>query len=241
MLKFRLGYIRNNDKEFIAAITIAMFLSERIRQNPARLMQDTVSFFMAARVINLLEIIEIQHHHRDFMAHIGFIILSQSQPVPDPGKRIGHRNLLQHLVLMMQFFRQGIDLAKCPDLRLLQKADKEHISSYAKQGHKHFLQVFRRKLREAVVCREKEKRIAKHDGGRYNSSAKAKQRRAQNQTRDQDHVWIRHFEIIHNEDQCKHDPRSQRYLFRQADLHLHQCRFAKIFHHFATPCCLQAL
>ena len=203
-----------------------MLLAECLDQQLSGFPQHPVAFLMAPRIVDLLEVVQVQHHHRDLMALIGIIILPQGHAVPVPGQRVDQGNALELLVLPMELVRQGLHLIEGLHLRSLQKADQQHIRGDPDERHEDLLHILRRKMDKAVICREEKQRIGEHDDRRHDAAAEAEQGRAEDKARDQDHIRVGDIAGIHKQDQDDHDPRCDSHFIRQTGLQLQKCSFS---------------
>ena len=106
--EFRLGAVREDHKELIPAVAVAMLLAVGVRQQLSGFAQDPIALFMPVGIIDHFKGVQIQQHDCHFMPLIGVIIIPQRQAVPDSRQSIGPGGLLQPLVFLAQLNGQSV-------------------------------------------------------------------------------------------------------------------------------------
>ena len=195
-----------------------MIPAENIGQEIGGFPEDPIPFLVSLRIIDVLEVVQVQHHDCDVLALAVRLVPLQRHSVANSRQCVRQRQAIELFVFFVDFCCQRFHFAERPHFRLLEIADQQHVHGNANQGHAHLLQVFRCKMNKAVICGEKEQRIKNHDHRRHDPAAEAKQGGAENEPGDQDHVWVRYMKAVDEKDQRRHNDQRRRGLVRQIDL-----------------------
>ena len=82
-MEFRFRDIRRYDEKLVAAITIAMLRSEGLGEQLGGLLEDPIALVVTLCVVYYLEVIEVNHHHRDIVSQVGFRIHLKGRAIAD--------------------------------------------------------------------------------------------------------------------------------------------------------------
>ena len=208
-----------------------MGIPEQFGKDASEFLQDPVALFMSHRVVDLLEIIEIDHHDRHRLAKAGLKVLAQGHAIAETRQSIGDGHVLQFSVFAVKLLGEPVHGSERPDFFPLQKADKNHIRGDPDQGYGNLLGVFGSEACKAMICGEKVQRISQHDQGGDDSSPEAKQGGTEYQACDQYHVGIGNIEKKDQKNQKKHDSGAEQQFFRKAHFRCHPGSLSGLFIH----------
>ena len=203
----RLVAVGQDQQELVAAVAIAVLGAKDVQEGDTRPGQDVVAALVAMVVVDLLEVVEVDHRHALWLVALGVLVVvaPQGKAVAQAREGVHARGLCEQGVVALELLHGALERGEGLRLGALERAHEKRDDHDARGGDDHFLQVHVGKAEPVVPLGKEVERVAKHHERGRDASGIAEQRRADHQACDQDHVGVGGARGDHGGDERQHN------------------------------------